>query len=88
MSRITTWIAGLGKNIQFVAFFAHLGVAALVVELIPFHLYAKLAVLVAGAVKEFYFDAKYETDPPQSFADNLEDWFGWAIGAALGYAIA
>lgn len=38
-------------------------------------------VLTAAAVKEFYFDAKYELD--QTFVDNLEDWMGYAAASSF-----
>jgi hypothetical protein len=85
-----TWykkIAALGQNIQFVAFWAHLGVAALIVENLPHPLIALLTITFVACGKEFYFDAKYETNPPQTFLDNLEDLAGWFVGAVVGYIL-
>lgn len=79
------WLAQLGENRQFVAFFAHFGVAALICEHTPWWM---MTVIVGGAaVKEFYFDAHYETDPPQTFWDNAEDWAGWTLGAYIGHLL-
>jgi hypothetical protein len=78
-------VSRLGQNIQFVAFWAHFGVAALAVEHSPFSpWYAFAAIVVAASAKEFWFDATYERDPPQVFIDNLEDWIGWVAGAFVG----
>jgi Na+/H+ antiporter NhaD/arsenite permease-like protein len=88
ISNITTEIATTGQNIQFVAFAAHLGIAALVVEHLPDPFYVMLAVFVIAGIKEFVFDAQYEKNPPQTFTDNLQDWLGYAIGACLGYWLA
>jgi hypothetical protein len=73
-----------GDNIQVTAFFAHGGVAGLIAEHLPHQFIVAGAIIVAGGIKEFYFDAKYEKDPPQTFIDNLEDWSGWSVGAIVG----
>ena len=85
---IAKWIANLGQNIQFVAFAAHLGIAALIVEHMPQPFYIMLAVFVVAGIKEFVFDARYEKNPPQTFTDNMQDWLGYAVGAGLGYWLA
>lgn len=87
MSTITKWIAALGQNVQFVAGVAHFGVAALVAEHVYTRdpLYTLIAITVAAAVKEFYFDATYETDPVQTWQDNLEDFLGWVSGGFFGF---
>lgn len=79
-------LATLGQNQQWVAFWAHWGVAAEVVEHLSFgHAIAlTLSIMAAAAVKEFWYDATYEKNPPQTFADNLEDWIGWSLGAVSG----
>ena len=83
---LSSSIAKLGQNIQFVAFWAHAGAACFLVEHLSFGypLIACAAIFVAAGIKEFYFDAKYEKDPPQTFLDNFEDWIGWAVGAVAG----
>ena len=84
---LAKWVADTGQSIQFVAFWAHFGMAALVVE----HLSRTLpgltltAVVVLGGLKEFIFDADEETMPPQTFMDNFQDWLGWTAGAFTGY---
>ena len=79
-----TWIAKLGQSIQFVAFFAHAGVAALVVEHSTWPQTTAIGILVLAGIKEFWFDAKYETSPRQTFYDNLGDFAGYLAGAGLG----
>lgn len=79
-------VASVGQNIQFVAFWAHLGVAALLVEHLPDNgLDWALLICLAAGLKEYWFDAKYEHDPPQTFMDNTQDFIGWATGAIIGY---
>jgi len=84
LSTLSSWVSKLGQSMQFVAFWAHFGVAALVVEHTPHHSLMVGIVAALAAVKEFWYDAKYETNPPQTFLDNLEDWLGWTLGAILG----
>jgi hypothetical protein len=88
VSAFSNFIARMGQNIQFVAFFAHAGVAALVVEHSPHRWIVAGAVMVAGGIKEYWFDARDETDPPQTFWDNTEDFVGWTTGAILGAFLA
>lgn len=78
---ISTWIARIGSNSQFVAFNAHWGVTYFLLHVAS--PYASLwvlipAVLLLAAMKEFWFDAHYEQG--QTFADNAQDWAGYAIG--------
>jgi len=85
------WLATIGQNIQFVAFWAHLGVAALV-TILAFHFtrfgwVVGLVIILGAGVKEYYFDAKYEKDPPQTFWDNTEDFIGWALGTVVGWLL-
>ena len=84
MNWLKNKIADLGQNIQFVAFFAHAGVAYFILSNWPY-LWLVVGITLFGLVKEFYFDAKYEKDPPQTFMDNLEDFVGYVGGAWLGY---
>jgi hypothetical protein len=87
------WIAKIGQSIQFVAFWAHLGVAGLLIVLInkllskrPAEILA-LVIIVAGGVKEYYFDATTEQNPPQTFWDNTEDFIGWCVGSLVGFLL-
>jgi hypothetical protein len=41
-----------------------------------------LAVAGLAAIKEFWFDARYEI-PKQTFQDNFADWTGYIAGAAI-----
>ncbi len=36
------------------------------------------------ALKEFWFDLRYEANPPQTFDMSLEDFAGYATGLILG----
>lgn len=85
----TNKIATLGQNIQFVAFFAHAGVSYFVIDVAPEPVKMWLAwlIVVLAGIKEFYFDARYEKNPPQTFWDNLEDWLGWSVGVVLGFRL-
>ena len=83
LSTLSSWVSKLGQSIQFVAFWAHFGVAALVVEHTPHHVLTAVLVALGAAVKEFWYDAKYEINPPQTFTDNLTDWLGWTLGAVV-----
>ena len=82
------WVAKLGQNMQFVAFWAHFGVAALIVENSPWPLWTGIGLTVVAAWKEYYYDARNEQDPPQTFIDNSEDFAGWLLGVLIGYALA
>jgi hypothetical protein len=87
MSKLFAYIAALGQSIQFVAFWAHLGVSGLLVILaykLGFGPYMVGTILAGGAIKEYYFDARYENNPPQTFLDNSEDFVGWLAGVAVG----
>ena len=83
MSKITDLISSIGTNPTFIAFNAHcwFAFAALVIWNNP----VGFPVLLAGAaVKEFWFDANYET-PKQTFLDNFTDFTGYLVGLGLGY---
>jgi len=81
-------IARLGQNPQFVASFAHAGVAFILVEHLPGNpLYWALGMTAYALVKEYYFDPKFETNPPQTFWDNTLDFATYMIGAWSAYLI-
>jgi hypothetical protein len=85
---ISTWVARIGSNSQFVAFNAHWGVTYFLLHVAS--PYASLWVLIpivllVAAIKEFWFDAKNEAN--QTFLDNLEDWLGYAVGCVLAISI-
>ena len=83
MSKITDLISNIGTNPTFIAFNAHcwFAFAALVTWGDPVGFPVLLAV---AAVKEFWFDANYET-PKQNFLDNFTDFTGYLVGLGLGY---
>jgi hypothetical protein len=64
---------------------AHAFVAAWILTRLPAHKWwLACGIIVFGALKEFLYDAKYETDPPQTFTDNLEDFAGYVTGCVIG----
>jgi hypothetical protein len=79
------WIAKLGQNMQFVAGCAHLFSAAYVVSHSGSHRLTVAVLIVLGAaVKEYWFDAREEHNPPQTFWLNTQDFVSWALGAGIG----
>lgn len=40
-------------------------------------------IMVYAAVKEYWFDARYEKNPPQTFWMNTQDFIGYVAGAWL-----
>jgi hypothetical protein len=84
LNKLMAWIAALGQNIQFVAFWAHFFTAAWLVEHLPHKPFVAVSIIIFAAAKEFLFDSRYETNPPQTFMDNLQDFLGWAGGAVIG----
>lgn len=88
MNKFAQWIASLGQNIQFVAFMAHSGFAATVLLIAKGNLWvAGIGILLALA-KEFWFDMKYETSPPQTIMDSVEDFAGYLAGIIFGVVVA
>lgn len=82
---ISSFVARVGSNPQFVAFNAHWGCTT--IFLAALHKWAHppmlpliLGVVLAAGVKEFWFDAREEAD--QTFLDNLEDFLGYMVGVA------
>lgn len=84
MSWLTDKVAQIGTAPLFIAFNAHFWAAGFVVLASPPHAAVFAGTLLAAALKEFYFDAKYETTPKQTTFDNVTDFLGYAAGAALG----
>ena len=84
---LKSFIARIGTDPQFVAFNAHWGFAFFAVVVAQKYGFNAVGVatgiVLTAAVKEFWFDARYEV-PKQTFADNLEDFFGYFIGATMG----
>jgi hypothetical protein len=90
MKTISAFIAALGENPAFVAFNAHCWFAFSVVYVLASHGVPELPlaaiVCLVAVVKEFWFDARYEQNPPQTFWDNLDDAAGYAVG--MWFALA
>ena len=84
MNKITSFIATLGTNPIWIAANAHFWFAAFLMH-VTHNFYLLAAIVVAAAIKEFWFDAKYETDPVQTNFDNWTDFAGYVGGAAFGY---
>jgi hypothetical protein len=81
------------NNPQYLAQLGHTLGAALVVVLAAFFggmnaaWIALPCVIVAAAVKEYWYDATYEL-PRQSFADNTMDFGFFCLGAGVGLGLA
>ena len=87
MNKVIAYISNLGQSIQFVAFCAHLFAAAYIVDRFNNKLLVASLITLYAAGKEFWFDAKYEKNPPQTFKDNIEDFLGYALGAWMAVLI-
>ena len=79
------------NNINVIAQFAHAGVSyAILLTLGKFHpgwvLWAGLGIVAYAAVKEFWYDANYET-PKQSFMNNLTDFIFYNVGVWLAVLV-
>ena len=90
MKWLSNFISSVGENPLFIAFMAHSMFAYFVVSLFSgLHQYMAAAVcLIVFGIKEFWFDLHYEENPPQTFMDSVEDFFGYCAGIALALAIA
>lgn len=81
---LAAWIADIGENPNFVAFQAHMWFAFALVYGLKLGMIGVVTILGAAAAKEFYFDIKFEQDPPQTIKDGLLDFAGYASGVVLG----
>jgi hypothetical protein len=90
MSKLTSFISKVGENPLFIAFMAHAGFAYFVVSLFSgTHQYIAACVcLLAFGLKEFWYDIKYEQNPPQTFIDSSEDFIGYVIGIIIALTLA
>jgi hypothetical protein len=81
---ISSWIAKTGENPNFIAFMAHASAAGFITLAFP-SLWLAVSIVVGTAIKEFWFDLRYEKDPPQTIDDSLLDFCGYCtgVGAAL-----
>lgn len=87
------WYAFM-QDSNFTAWSLHFWSAAFIV-LVFGHLIGWVAAFIAlgvifplAAWKEFYFDAKYEQNPPQTFHDNLMDFIWYIAGGAVGLLVS
>jgi hypothetical protein len=89
MNAVAAWIAKIGEDTRFVVFCAHCFFAYFVLSLFSgTHQYIAAAVfIVLIAAKEFWFDIKYEQNPPQTFWDSADDFIGYAFGVALAITL-
>jgi hypothetical protein len=83
-------IAKIGQNPDFIAFNAHWGFAFFALTLAsrlgaPL-MYFSIASLALAAVKEFWFDPRYETDQ-NIWPDGALDFAGYAAGIALALVL-
>ncbi len=88
--RIQAWIAKTGESPDFIAFMAHSGVAAYLVNLFPYgvpRILAAIVALILAAIKEFWFDLHYEKTPTQTLADSALDFAGYVTGILIGVFI-
>ena len=85
LTKLSNLISALGQSIQFVAFMAHLFFAAYLLKEFSAHRWWLAGgIIVFAAAKEFWYDAAYERNPPQTMLDNVEDFMGYAVGVAIG----
>lgn len=84
---ISTAIASVGESPNFIAFNAHCWFAFFVVvvvaEFVPL-IFVLIACLIAAAIKEYWFDLKYETNPVQTVKDSTMDFLGYLSGICIG----
>lgn len=90
MNALIRFIAKTGQNPSFVAFMAHAGFSYFVVSLFSGGHQVIAAVVCIGlfAMKEYLFDQRYETIPPQTFYGDTEDYAGYLVGIAMALTVA
>jgi hypothetical protein len=81
---IVSFIADTGENPNFVAFMAHSGVAFFVMTLFHGSWIAAAVCIGLALAKEYGFDLRYETTPPQTIEDSTMDFAGYLTGIVLG----
>jgi len=86
-------VANLEESENFIAFNAHCWFAfSLLYFLYTLHHWTIVITvplaLIISALKEFMFDAQYETNPPQTTKDNIMDFVGYVSGIALAIVAA
>jgi uncharacterized protein YfiM (DUF2279 family) len=88
---VASLIAKVGQSPNFIAFNAHWGFSFFAMTAaarahVPLAI-AGGACLAVAAVKEFWFDPRYETDQ-DVWPDGAEDFGGYAAGVLLAAALA
>ena len=87
LQKIAHWIAVTGTDPEFIAFNAHCWFGFMLVSISPDKPWAVIGVNVFALGKEFWFDKHFE-QPPQTFHENLLDFVGYSIGAALAFSVS
>lgn len=90
MNAVTSWIGKIGENAKFITAQAHIWFACAFVLAWPNHmmrLYGAAAVAVVAALKEFWFDLRFEQSPPQTLADSALDYLEYCIGIAIAVCL-
>lgn len=83
---ILTKLGSIGESPDFVAFMAHSCFAFAAISFAHTHLSVAVIVsIVLAAVKEFVFDLKYETTPPQTVKDSALDFAGYLVGIVVAW---
>lgn len=77
---LSSWIASVGQNVNFISFMAHMGFSFALLIFFP-HVLTVGIILLAAAWKEFYFDIHYEAN--QTYKDGLLDFSGYTAGVIL-----
>jgi hypothetical protein len=87
-TKVASWISSIGENQNFIAFMAHAGATYFVISNFGhtnhWVIWTTLSLCV---IKEFWFDLKYETNPPQTIDDSILDFSGYMTGLVLGIFI-
>lgn len=89
-AKVAAWIGTTGENQLFIDFMAHGGISGFFVLLSAapvfprgtLYMVAGIAYIVA-AIKEFWFDLKYEANPKQTLLDSERDFAGYFTGITL-----
>lgn len=84
---LASFIAETGENENFVAFMAHSGFAFFVMTLGHGSLTVAAVCTGLALAKEYGFDLRYETNPPQTVKDSTLDFIGYLTGIVLGIII-
>ena len=77
---LSSFIASTGQNPLFVTFNAHCWFAFAIISI--FGIWAIPIAFTVAALKEFWFDIKYEDN--QTIMDGLLDFIGYSTGIILG----